>query len=323
LRRLGIRTRLVGKVGDDFCGRALREILSAGADTQDGGLVTAPDVSTSYTVIISPPGVDRIFFHYPGANDTFGAGDIPFPELSAARLFHFGYPPVMKRMYENSGRELAEIFRRAKNTGATTSLDMTFPDPDSAAGRADWNAILAGVLPAVDVFMPSIEEILFMLDRPTYDCLAGGGGPGELLAALTPDVLAETAGRLLDMGAGIVGLKLGSRGLYLKTAGRKRLDTAGRARPADVKAWADRELWTPCFLVEVRGTTGAGDATIAGFLASLWHGLSPEKAAVTAVAVGACCVEAADALSGIRGWEETEKRIKAGWPRRMRPASRR
>jgi hypothetical protein len=34
-----------------------------------------------------------------------------------------------------------------------------------------------------------------------------------------------------------------------------------------------------------------------------------------AVATGACCVEVAGALGGVRGWEETLARIEAGWAR--------
>ena len=35
----------------------------------------------------------------------------------------------------------------------------------------------------------------------------------------------------------------------------------------------------------------------------------------SAVGVGACNVEAADALSGVRSWEDTQARIQAGWQR--------
>lgn len=35
-----------------------------------------------------------------------------------------------------------------------------------------------------------------------------------------------------------------------------------------------------------------------------------------AVAVGACNVEAADALSGLLSWNDTLNRVNAGWPRR-------
>jgi sugar/nucleoside kinase (ribokinase family) len=66
----------------------------------------------------------------------------------------------------------------------------------------------------------------------------------------------------------------------------------------------------------VVGTTGAGDATVAGFLSGLLRDLSPEAAATAAVAVGACNVEAADALSGVRSWEETMSRVAGGWEQR-------
>ena len=68
--------------------------------------------------------------------------------------------------------------------------------------------------------------------------------------------------------------------------------------------------------MEVVGTTGSGDATIAGFLSGLLRGFGPRETITAAVAVGACNVEAADALSGLRSWEDTLARIAAGWPNR-------
>ena len=64
------------------------------------------------------------------------------------------------------------------------------------------------------------------------------------------------------------------------------------------------------------GTAGSGDATIAGFLSALLRDMTPEQAVNAAVAVGACNVEAADTLSGVRSWDETLRRMAAGWPRR-------
>jgi len=75
-------------------------------------------------------------------------------------------------------------------------------------------------------------------------------------------------------------------------------------------------MWAPCFQVDVVGATGSGDATIAGFLSALLRGMSIEDAMTAAVAVGACNVQAADALSGIRPWEETLQRVAGGRPRR-------
>jgi sugar/nucleoside kinase (ribokinase family) len=121
---------------------------------------------------------------------------------------------------------------------------------------------------------------------------------------------------MIEMGARIIVLKLGERGLYLRTASRPEMAKVGRGGPMDVEAWVEQELWAPCFEVDVVGTTGSGDATIAGFLSGLLRGLSPVETAMAAVAVGACNVEAADALSGLRPWEATLARVAGGWPRR-------
>jgi hypothetical protein len=63
------------------------------------------------------------------------------------------------------------------------------------------------------------------------------------------------------------------------------------------------------------GTTGSGDSTIAGFINGLLRNLPPVSALTAAVAVGACNVEAADALSGVPDWGVIEGRISAGWER--------
>jgi sugar/nucleoside kinase (ribokinase family) len=315
LTKLGVDTWLMGKVGDDLFGKAIQDyVRTYGADLADA-MVVDPGVHTSYTIVITPPGVDRSFLHYPGANDTFEADDVRYDLLSDARLLHFGYPPLMKLMYEEGGDELTSIFRRAKESGITTSLDMALPDPSSPAGRADWGAILRAVLPYVDIFVPSIEETLYMLRPATYLALREKAGGPQIHPLVPAHLLSDLGRELIALGAGIAGLKLGDQGLYLRTAGRRRLAALGRAQPSDPLVWADQELWAPCFRVTVVGTTGAGDATIAGMLSGLLRGLSAAQAVTAAVAVGACNVESADALSGIRPWEETWQRVRQGWER--------
>jgi len=108
--------------------------------------------------------------------------------------------------------------------------------------------------------------------------------------------LSELAAGLQSWGAHIVVLKLGDQGLYAR--------------------WDGCELLAPCFEVNVAGTTGSGDCTIAGFLAAWLRGLSPEQVMTTAVAVGACCCEKPDATSGVPGWETVQQRISLNWKRR-------
>ena len=52
-------------------------------------------------------------------------------------------------------------------------------------------------------------------------------------------------------------------------------------------------------------TTGAGDSFCSGFLASYARGKSPEDCVRFANAVGALCVTAKGATTGIRTYEET------------------
>jgi sugar/nucleoside kinase (ribokinase family) len=315
LVRLGVSTQLAGKIGSDPLGGIVCSVVERFGPDLVRGLIVDPATPTSYTVIINPPGVDRIFLHCTGANDEFVANDINLDLVRQATLFHFGYPPIMRRMYIEQGAELVEVFKRAKSTGVTTSLDMTFPDPSNEAGKVDWTAILSATLPFVDIFVPSIEEILFMLRRDSYEQMIRVAPGGDLLSLITPELLHDLSSQMMGMGARIVLLKLGDRGAYLRTAGPDGLKEMGRAAPADLAGWADQELWAPCFQVKVVGTTGSGDATIAGFLSALLRGFSPRAALVAAVAVGACNVEAADALGGIRTWEDTLSRVQAGWER--------
>jgi sugar/nucleoside kinase (ribokinase family) len=316
LHKLGVSTRLMGKVGDDLLGQAVRQIVAThGGDLVDG-MVIDETASTSYTIIVDPPGVDRAFLHFPGANDTFGAADVRYDVVAEARLFHFGYPPLLKLTFQNGGAQLVEIFRRVKELGVTTSLDMTLPDPASVAGRADWISILRAVMPSVDIFLPSIEEALYMLRRKTYEAFSRKAGRGGFLPLVAPGLLSDLSRELLAMGGRVVGFKLGQRGMYVHTAGRAAIEGMGTVRPSDPTAWADRELWAPCFRVEVAGTTGAGDAAIAGFLAGLLRDLLPEEALTAAVASGGCNVETPDAVSGVRPWEEMWQRVRSGWEQR-------
>ncbi len=310
LHKLGIATRLMGKVGEDSFGATICDIIAGYDPALTAGMNVVKEEATSFTIIISTPGRDRMFLHCPGCNDTFGAEDIDYAMLNRTALFHFGYPPVMRRLIENDGRELVEILRRAKKTGATTSLDMCMPDPRGFSGSVDWPKIMRAALPYVDIYLPSLEETLFMLGPEV-------AGDTDVLhgEAVAPGLLAHVSSILLAMGPSIVGLKLGGMGFYLRTARAEAWQCTGRAYPSDSIPWFDREIWSPCYRVNVVGTTGSGDTTIAGFLAAYLKGRTPEDCVTVACAVGACNVEAADALSGLLSWDQTLERIRGGWPR--------
>lgn len=314
LLKLGVRARLLARIGDDPLGGLARDCLRRHGHGGEG-LLAVPGEQTSYTVVLAPPGVDRIFLHNPGANDTFGAADVRDDALLGARLFHLGYPPLMRRLYLNAGAELLELFRRVKARGLTTSLDMSLPDPESESGRAPWRTILERLLPLVDIAQLSAEEAMFMLDRPRFERLRAQAGGADPLEVYGPAEIAWLGGEMLRLGAGLAVVKCGAQGLYLRTASPERLGALGGAAPAAIGDWAARELFEEIFSVpRVVSATGAGDATIAGFLAGFLRGLPPEACLKIACAVGAQCVQAPDALSGVRGWDETCAMVR-DWPK--------
>jgi sugar/nucleoside kinase (ribokinase family) len=314
LLRLGTEVQFLARLGDDLIANFTRDILRGHAPHLVEHLTLGRGEPSSYTIVISAPGRDRTFLHCPGTNNTFGPEDVSPALLAQTRLFHLGYPPLMRRMFADGGKELATIMGQARAAGATTSLDMAMPDPTQPSGRADWPALLERVLPQVHLFQPSVEELLYMLQRERYEALRQRVGQAQMLDALTPAVVSDLAAQAIALGSPVVLIKLGHRGLYLRTA--PHLGELGRGGPAQATAWAGRELWSPCFQVQVVGSLGAGDATIAGFITALLRGCAPEEALAQAAAVGACNVEAADSLSGLRSWEETVARVRQGWPRR-------
>jgi len=310
LKLLGCDVTLMGKVGDDAFGMMIRNILDRyGA----GGLLVDPESSTSYSVVLAVPGMDRVFLHHPGANDTFSGEDIPDELPEDAALFHFGYPPLMRRIWENDGAGLTSLFRRIKEKGIATSLDLAAVDPHSPAGHADWEKILSGVLPWVDFFEPSFEELCWMLDRERYDRLASDSR--DMTDGLDPETEAlPLAERLLSMGCRIVMIKCGTSGILLRSAGREAVSGVGSRLELNADKWCDQRVLQPCFKADiVRSGTGAGDTSIAAFLAAVLSGREPAACAALASAEGACCVTAYDALSGLKPLEELEERIRRGW----------
>lgn len=294
LHKLGLSVRLVGKVGGDALGQIVLDILESEGEGLSKGMAVAPGEATSYSIVVSRPGQDRTFLHFPGANDTFAAADVPDEALEGALIFHFGYPPIMRRFYEDGGEQLRTLLSRARERGLVTSLDMSLPDPNSDAGHADWDALLARALPTTDLFLPSIEELSFMLRRSVSVSLSEDSQPD----LATIEALAD---RCLQFGAKVVALKCGVKGIYLRTADSDPL--------FGLESWRSRQMWMPTWDVPVMGTTGSGDATVAGFLSCL--ALGPEAALRGASLVGALCVQKADAVSGIVSLTEENEMMTA------------
>ncbi|MGN6872783.1 MAG: carbohydrate kinase family protein [Solirubrobacteraceae bacterium] len=146
--RLGLRTALVGMVGDDLFGNFMRDALTQrGVDTS--GIVVDPNARTGVTVILSRPG-DRAILTFPGTISAFAAADVDAKLLTAARHVH-----VASYFLQTSlAPGLPTLFQKTRAAGATTSVDPNW-DPHER-----WDGGLHELLRSVDVFLPNAEEAI-------------------------------------------------------------------------------------------------------------------------------------------------------------------
>ena len=302
----GSDVTVMAKVGDDYFGKLVMEIVDGyGVDNK---IKISKGNDTSYTIVMAPPGVDRMFFHCPGASDTFGYEDIDFSVFEEADLFHFGYPTIMKNLYQNP-QELIAIFKKAKDMGTLTSLDLTAVSENSEAANADWCRIFRELLPYVDYFVPSVEELCFLIDRPRYkewQERANGGDVTEIIN--WQEDVRPLADMAMRWGTKVVLIKCGAPGMYLKTNGAKHIKTA------EESVWENVELYERSYKADrFCSATGAGDVSIAAFLTAVLKGYAPRRCLQLAAGAGACCVTDYGSLGGLVPFDELMARIDSGW----------
>jgi len=308
LHKLGIHVGMMTTVGDDLLGRVIIAKLKDRDPTLGEMIAVRANEASSYSIILSPENADRIILHCIGNNQNFSQSDINFDIVKQAKIFHLGYPPLLPQLYANNGQELVAIYQRIYDEGILTSLDLAHPDPNGLSGKVNWKQILEATLPYVDIFVPSIEEIVFMTRRLDYD-----NWNGNILQNVTRNYLRNLADELLSIGSTIVGFKLGELGFYLRTSDDIQKLTRLKSIGQSPDNWHNLDLWHPAYGVEVVGSIGAGDSAYAGFLAAILNGLDPHATMDVMCAVGACNVETLDATSGILDWDTTLERIRAGW----------
>ncbi len=314
IRRLGVKTELIGKVGNDCFGKQILKWYEEN-EGHFQGIKVVDGESTSYTIAVCIPGIDRFYLHHCGANDTFGYDDMDFDLVGRSRLMLFGYPPWMAKLYQDEGRELTRILARTRELGTTTALDLSLPDVNSPAGQVDWRRILEDWVPLSDIMVPSAEELFYFLHKAQFLAKKARLGVREsVLDQLTVEEISGLGRELVEMGTAVGMVKCGHRGLYVRTAGRARLEKMGAAGCGDLDNWADRELWFPVYQEEkFVGALGSGDSAIAGFLSAFVWGHGIESCLRYANAAGSMNVTVPDGLTWNKGFDDLTRRIRAGW----------
>ena len=183
--RLGLRTAMVGVLGDDEFGRFMVQALrERGVET--AGLVVDTRARTGLSVILSRD-QDRAILTFPGAIAALEPGAIDPGLIARARHVHISSFFLQTALAPGLGPVLSEVRRH----GGTTSVDPNW-DPSER-----WDGGLRELLRDVDVLLPNAVEAMRL----------GGGddpfGAAQRLAALGP----------------LVAVKLGADGALAARAG--------------------------------------------------------------------------------------------------------
>lgn len=312
MSQLGADVTLASKVGGDPLGVVVKHLVE-----QTGvacKLDVIPELGTSATIVTVPEASDRVFWHRRGASQEYSADDLDEDMLAQADLFHFGYPTGMRCMYTDGGKRLEELYRKAKAAGLTTSMDLSIPGLTSESAQADWKHILAQTLPYTDIFMPSLEETLFLFRREYYLDVLARAGSEYAVDYIDLSLLQQLGDEMLALGTKVFGLKLGKKGIYLRTADAAAFDDFGALRDVLDERWWNRELLEPPYQPEqICSTNGAGDTAIAGFLTGIMSGWTPECCLKLAAGAAASRIESPRAVQAVYAKEKVMQRVAGGW----------
>lgn len=283
MKKFGKKVYLNGLLGNDSIGRIAVEKLRDYGITE--GIMSLDQAGTAYSLVIAPPGVDRIFLESPGCNRIFNKSHINFEMARMAGLFHFGYPPLLQQFVANSGDQLVSMYREVQKTGTVTSLDLSLPDPDSETGKANWPEIMKSLLPFVDIFVPSLEELLAVIAPDVYTALINRAADKDLIDIVTEELIRETGRKIIGCGVKILIIKMGKRGVYLLTGNGSSVVKSSRLP----NNWDNREIICNAYVADtdrIEHASGAGDTAVAAFLSAILDGESPERAVKYAAAAG-------------------------------------
>jgi 5-dehydro-2-deoxygluconokinase len=289
--RLGLKSALISRVGDEAMGRFIREQLAReGVETR--GIATDPRRLTALVVlgVRDSSTFPLIFVRENCADAALDEGDVD-PDLirSAAATIVTGTHFARA----NTAAAQRKAMRIAREAGRKVIFDVDYrPNLWGLAGHGageeryirsdDVTGHLQAILPSCDVVVGTEEE------------LHAAGGSEDTLAAIR-------AIRRLAPQALIV-CKRGPMGCV--------------AFPGDIPASIEEGVRGPGFPVEVYNVLGAGDAFMSGFLRGFLRGEKLETTLAYANACGAFAVSRLLCSPESPTWAELAHFLKHGSPER-------
>lgn len=127
LTKLGHKTAFIGKVGDDFFGKQLKEAIEeVGIDST--GLCMDKEIHTTLAMVHTYPDGDRDFSFYrnPGADMMLKESEVKEELIKESKLFHFG---TLSMTHEDVRRATKKAIQIAEDAGNIISFDPNLREP--------------------------------------------------------------------------------------------------------------------------------------------------------------------------------------------------
>jgi fructokinase len=232
-RRLGASSAFIGKVGEDFFGHHLKDVLAQeGVETR--GLRFDHEARTTMAVIAMPDAntAEFVFYRNPGADQRLRPDELDLDLLRSAKAFHFG---SLSLTDEPARSATIEAVRVAREAGALVSYDVNY--------RPSLWKLPAGALRQALAMLPHVS--LLKVNEGELALLTGL----DRVDPADPIELEAAARTLLEKGPELVIVTLGKDGSTFQCA-------AGGA-------------YVPAFRVETVDAVGCGDSFIAALLVRL------------------------------------------------------
>lgn len=166
LSKLGKKTAFIGKVGNDFLGQHLKQVVEAvGIDTRN--LLLDEQVHTTLAFVHTYPDGDRDFSFYrdPGADMNLRAEEIDEALIANSRLFHFG---SLSLTHDGVREATKKALRIAKESGCLISYDPNLRPPLWKSLEEAREQIAFG-MQWCDVLKISDNEIQWFTGKEDFD----------------------------------------------------------------------------------------------------------------------------------------------------------
>ena len=166
LKRLGVSSSFMGKVGDDPFGHFLAQTLDqAGVDVEPLRFSTQARTALAFVSLKADGDRDFMFYRHPSADMLFTPNEVDVAAIQAAKLLHFG---SISLIAEPSRSATLHAVTMAREAGCLISYDPNLRLelwPDAEAARAGlWQGLVQAQIVKI-----SQDEVEFLTGTPDLE----------------------------------------------------------------------------------------------------------------------------------------------------------